>query len=300
MVKKYILYSFLLASFVSYGQVVELPQDLRHHNLSFFNSSLLHPTQSLEDQNINTIAYWSRYQWQHIDGNPTSFYLNYTRHLNASSAMGVGLIQHNTGVFLNTGGVLNYAFSFNLNSNMHLAIGMNVMGFKSAFADHLFPPNPDISLPQLKTSDDFLVQFAPGLMFTVDKFSIGFTSENIFDYNFSDREIHTRKEERIYMGVASCKIPLSFFHGKEVLLQPMVYLKSIPNYDSQIGVSALLRSEKFWVQSGYNSFYGVSGGFGGVILKQFFVGALVEFGVDSRLQDKDPSFEIVTAFAFGQ
>ncbi|NKI25926.1 PorP/SprF family type IX secretion system membrane protein [Arenibacter sp. 6A1] len=285
---------------VSYAQVVELPQDLRHHNLSLFNSSLLHPSQSLNSQNRNTIAYWSRYQWQYIDGNPTTFYLNYTRQLTTNSAIGVGLLQHNTGVFLNTGGMFNYAFSFKLAAKIELAIGMNVMGYKSAFADHLFPPNPDISLPQLRTSDDFIVQFSPGVMFTMAGLSIGLTSENIIDYNFSDREVHTRKEERIYLGVASYQIPLSVFMRNETFLEPMVYLKTTPNDDSQIGLKILLRSEKFWLQGGYNSFYGVSGGVGGVFRKRFFVGALVEFGVDSRLKGKDPSFEIVTAFGFGQ
>ncbi|SHJ52816.1 type IX secretion system membrane protein, PorP/SprF family [Arenibacter nanhaiticus] len=285
---------------VSYAQVVELPQDLRHHNLSLFNSSLLHPAHSLKSENRNTIAYWSRYQWQHIDGNPTTFYLNYTRQLNTSSAMGVGLLQHNTGVFLNTGGMLNYAFSFNLAAKIQVAFGVNVMGYKSAFADHFFPPNPDISLPQLKTSDDFIVQFSPGVMFAMAGFSIGFTSENIFDYNFSDRELHTRKEERIYLGVASYHIPVSIFDRKKTLLEPMVYLKTTANDESQLGLGVILKSEKFWLQGGYNSFYGASGGVGGVFLKRFFVGALVEFGVDSRMKGKDPSFEIVTAFGFGQ
>jgi hypothetical protein len=79
----------------------------------------------------------------------------------------------------------------------------------------------------------------------------------------------------------------------------MLYIKSIPGYDTQVGVSGFLSTDTFWVQAGYNSFYGIGLGGGARIMKRFSIGALVEFGANSDLKGKDPSFELVTAYDFG-
>ena len=51
---------------------------------------------------------------------------------------------------------------------------------------------------------------------------------------------------------------------------------------------------------GYNNFYGISTGIGGHFFKKLSLGALVEFGTSADIKGEDPSFEIVTAFSFGQ
>src|SRR5690606_37639212 len=184
--KKYAIYTILLAVFFSHAQEVAVPTDLRQHSLTEFNASLFNPVFSLDRNNPESIALWTRYQWQTIDSDPTSIFLNYSRKINVRSSIGAGFIQNNTGVFLNTGGVLNYAYAFDLGNNMQLSVGLNVFGFNSVIADDRYNPNPEISLPQLELSKNaFIMQFAPGVRFSVDGFSVGFTAENLFDYNFS-------------------------------------------------------------------------------------------------------------------
>ena len=40
-------------------------------------------------------------------------------------------------MFLNTGGVLNYAYAFDFGSNMQLSVGLNVFGYNSEIADDI-------------------------------------------------------------------------------------------------------------------------------------------------------------------
>lgn len=290
---------FLFILFVSRAQDVTLPVDLRQHNLTEYNSSFFHPAFSLTQNNPSSIALWSRWQWQSLDADPTTLFLNYTRILNESSVAGAAFFQHNTGTFLNTGGALNYAYTMEINERASLAFGMNLFGFKQTLSDNRFQQDPQIELPQLVIKDDFILQFAPGLLFSFDKLNVGFASENLFDYNFTTNRRHSKPGNRIYLGMASYDFSVSLFNINEMVLRPMIYIKSIPNNDTQIGLSSLLSTEKFWAQLGYNNFYGISFGGGGRFFKRFSFGALMEFGTGSALKGKDPSFEILTAYNFG-
>ncbi|RTE52509.1 type IX secretion system membrane protein PorP/SprF [Arenibacter aquaticus] len=301
MEKKNTIYVFLLAVFFSHAQDVVVPTDIRQHNLNEFNSSLFNPVFSLDRNHPESLAFWSRYQWQTVDGDPTSIFLNYSRKLTPQSAIGIGFIQNNTGVFLNTGAVLNYAYSFDFDNNMQLSLGLNIFGFNSELADDRYQPDPNILLPQLELSDTFIMQFAPGLRFSVDGLGIGFTAENLVDYNFSTNKIATESDEKIYMGTIDYRLPVTLFSGvDDAYLLPLLYIRSVPYADTQVGFNALLSTNKFWIQGGYNSFYGISGGLGARFFKRLSLGALIEYGTDPELKDMDPSFELIAAFTLGR
>ncbi len=291
----------LLIGFVVLGlkaQEAVLPSDFRQQNLTEYNSSLLNPALALDRNNASSLAFWSRWQWQIFDADPTSLFLNYTGRLNESSVVGVGFFQHNTGAFLNTGGVVNYAYNIELGPKATLGVGLNVFAFKQKLADtRFFIPNPI----QTEPANDFVLQMAPGINLKIDRFSIGFASENLFDYNFSTNERNTSPDERIVFGSASYDLPISILSSdNNSVLRPTVYFKSIPGLDTQIGVNSLLSTNKYWAQIGYNSFYGISGGVGGRFFKRFSFGAVVEFGVSPDLNGQDPSFELVTSYKLGK
>jgi len=280
------------------SQGVTLPADFRQHNLTEYNSSLLSPVFSLDRNNPESIALWSRWQWQSIDGDPTTLFLNYTRRLDSESTMGIGFFQHNTGTFLQTGGVINYGYALELKSNAQIAFGLNLFGYQRKLADDRFQPDPDIGLPILVETNNFILQLAPSLRFKLDRFSIGIVAENLFDYNFTTKEKETRPTDKIYIGLASYSFPVTIFgSSEESFLQPTLYLKTMPNLDNQYGLTTLFSTPKFWVQAGYNNFYGISGGLGGRFFKKISLGVLMEFGTSTGLDGTDPSFEIVTAYS---
>ncbi|MCP4978637.1 MAG: type IX secretion system membrane protein PorP/SprF, partial [Maribacter sp.] len=283
------------------GQEVGLPLDLRQHNLTNSNSSIFNPAFSANYENTQSIGIWSRWQWQMIDGDPTTLFFNYTGKLGNSSSVGAGFYQHNTGVFLNTGGVLNYAYQYLFNDRASLTFGLNLFGYQQEFTGRPFQGDPQIQLPQFETTNDFIIQFAPGLQFSYDRFSVGIASENLFDYNMSAKEQHTGSQDKIYLGTAAYEFPVAIIKSDTTsVIRPMLYVKSIPGFDTQVGLSALLSTNKFWAQAGYNSFYGIALGGGGRFMKRFSIGGLVEFGTDADLKGNDPTFELVTAYDFGK
>ena len=50
-------------------------------------------------------------------------------------AGGIGVFQHNTGIFLNSGAVLNYAFTTKIASEFEIAAGLNLFGYQRELAD---------------------------------------------------------------------------------------------------------------------------------------------------------------------
>ena len=300
MIKYKLSLLILLLGWALHAQNDGLPLDLRQHNLTDSNSSIFNPALSVNYANTQSFGIWTRWQWQMIDGDPTTFFLNYTGKLNSSSSIGAGFYQHNTDLYLNTGGVLNYAYRFLLNDRMSLTFGLNLFGYQQEFSGNPFQGDPQIELPLFSTTNDFILQFAPGVQFTYDGLRIGLASENMFDYNMSEKEAHTANNEKIYLGTASYDIPVSLSMSDSTsVLRPMLYIKSIPGFDTQVGVSGFLSTNTFWAQAGYNSFYGIGLGGGARIMKRFSIGALVEFGTNSDLKGKDPTFELVTAYDFG-
>jgi type IX secretion system PorP/SprF family membrane protein len=255
---------------------------------------------SLDRNDPQSVALWTRWQWQGIDANPTTLFFNYTRKLNEESAIGGGFLQHNTGVFVNKGGVLNYAYKFVLNPSTQITLGVNAIGYQRELAED-FILDPDFDFPQFQEKSNFILQIAPAVRLQLDAFSFGIAMENLVDRNFTTNESNASASGLIYMGLASYDFPITVFGDtSSSYIRPSLYYKRLPNFDNQIGVNTFFSTPKFWAQAGYNSFYGISTGVGGRFFKKLSLGALVEFGTSSDLNREDPSFEIVTAFSFGK
>ncbi len=294
-------FTFLLLLFVLVlrSQESRLPADMRQHNLTTYNASLFNPAFSIDRNNANSLAYWVRWQWQTIDGNPTTQFLNYTRKLNNESAVGVAFFQQNTGVYFDTGGVINYAHSFNLNESVKLSVGANIFGFQQSLADDRFVVDPDFPLPQSSSVNDFILQMAPGVSLSVERLTLGFASENLFDFNFTEKEVNTEKEDKVYMGIVSYDFPVTLGAAMNAFVRPSMYLRTIPGQANQIGFNALLNTNKYWGQLGFNNFYGYGVGVGGTFFNHVSLGALVEFGADSSVSS-EASFELMAAYFFGK
>ncbi|MFK7812474.1 MAG: PorP/SprF family type IX secretion system membrane protein [Maribacter sp.] len=299
MFKPAVLVAFFFLFLVGQAQEVSLPADLRQHSLNQYNASLFNPAFSLDRNNPESVSFWTRWQWQNVDADPTTLFLNYSRSLNENSVASLGFFQHNTGIYFNTGGAINYAYQFEFNRLIKLSIGANVFGFVQQLADTRFPVNPIPGIPQSTPTDDFILQVAPGFNLQVENFSLSLASENLFDYNFTDKAGNTATSDKIFMGMASYDFPV-MDSDTTAYLRPSIYLRTIPEQDNQIGLNVLFSTEKYWVQSGYNNFYGISVGAGGTFFRRFSLGALVEFGTSASLNSKDPSFEILASYFLGK
>ena len=217
--------------------------------------------------------------------------------LRGNGAFGVGFLQQNTGVFLQTGGVLNYAYKLNIDQDLNIALGINISGFQQELADNRFQQGP---LPSLtNTVPTFVVQAAPGIQLGYRNLRLGFVGENLLDYNVTNGQKNNGSNKKILIGHLSYEFPIA---GAGILegayLRPMAYVKSLPNLDTQYGMNTLFATQKLWVQAGYHNFYGVSGGVGGTFFNKFSIGALIEVGTSTDLDGKEPTFEIITSYRF--
>ncbi|WP_190808979.1 PorP/SprF family type IX secretion system membrane protein [Flagellimonas sp. S3867] len=296
MPKPFVSIVFLLSSMVFWAQEINLPADFRQHNLTQFNSSLLNATYGLDWNNPNSLSVWSRWQWQTIDGDPTSLFANYSHGINQNSSFGIGFLQHNTGVYLNTGANLNYVHAIALDG-VQFIFGMNVFGFQQEVADEALIPDPNPSEPE--NPSDFIIAVSPAIRLQADGFGLGLAVENAVDFNLSNSD---SEEDAIgYVGTLSYDFPVTIFSGLgNSMVRPVVYVKSISDADTQFGINALLSTSKFWVQGGFNNFYGPSGGVGVTIAKQFSIGGLMEFGTEWPQSGEDPTLEIIASYHIGK
>lgn len=291
------LFLVLLFSTVR-GQQERLPADLRQHNLTTYNTSLFNPAFSVDRNNPESVAFWARWQWQDIDANPSTLFLNYTRTLNGKSAAGVGFFQHNTGIFFNTGAALNYAHSFELNSRVKLSVGANLFGFVQKLADDRFQVDPNLPLPLPTETNDFILQMAPGISLEIERLTLSLASENLLDYNFTAKEGNTAKSDKIFMSLLSYDFPVSLGDATNAFLRPSMYLRTIPGQSNQVGFYTLLNTDGYYGQVGYNNFYGYALGGGYTFFKRVTLGALVEIGTSASLQ-KETSFELMVSYFLG-
>lgn len=296
--RKIVVFLFLFfISFKFFGQEVILPEDFRQHNLTQFNASLWNATYALDWNKPKSISLWTRWQWQTVDTDPTSLFVNYTHDFTSKTAASIGFLQNNTGTFLNTGGVLNFAHSISIQENINLVVGTNVYLFQQEIADDRF--NASVSDIAIDAENDFIAQFSPGIRLNIDDFNLALSLENTFDYNFSRTE--SISNSKVFVGVVSNDFPVTLFPSIDNnFVRPLVYLKTIPNADTQYGANVLFSTAKFWVQGGYNSFYGPSGGLGATLFNKLSIGGLVEFGASELLSNQDPTFELVASYHFGK
>lgn len=293
-----LLVIFVLLISAVYGQQERLPADLRQHNLTTYNASLFNPAFSVGRNNPDAIAFWSRWQWQGIDADPSTLFLNYTRSLNERSAAGLGFFQHNTGIFFNTGAALNYARTFVLNERIKLAVGANLFGFSQKLADDRFQVDPNLPILIANESSDFILQLAPGVSVEIERLTLSLASENLLDYNFRAKEGNTAKSDKIFMSLLSYDFPVALGSATNAFLRPSMYLRTIPGQSNQVGFYTHLNTDGYYGQVGYNNFYGYALGGGYTFFKRVTVGALMEIGSGASLR-KETSFELMASYFLG-
>lgn len=298
---KFLVCLFALVIYAtSWGQEPVLPSDFRQHSLTQFNASLFNPTYAMDWNNPNSLSVWTRWQWQSIDGDPTSIFANYTHKLNTTSVASAGFLQHNTGIFLYTGANLTFAQTFELDDDIRLMAGLNTFAFQQTVADEQYVPGDELDPIVLEDLEGFKVQFTPGLRLLFNRFSVGLAFENAVGFNVSGNDDSMESFQSV-TGTLSNDFPVYLSEGLgNSFVRPVLYVKSVPNGDTQFGLNGLFSTSKFWVQGGYNSFYGVSGGLGLTVSNTFSVGGLMEFGTDSSLSEEDSTIEIVASYHFGK
>ena len=279
-----------------FSQQNYLPEGLRQHNTLLNNASLWNPTYSLDWNNPNSISLWSRWQWQSIDLDPTSLFLLYTNKFSNTSAASIGYLQNNSGVYSRQGVYLNYS-QILLNKNaVQLSVGLNLFGAKEEMVDPSFPTLRPLTSNQLNGESSSNLLFSPGMRAQFNHLGVAISFENALQYNMTE-DISTNQNMRINTNLSyDFRISGKKQHS---FLRPILYFRTDPSYEDQLGGSLLYSNPKYWFQAGYNSFFGPSGGAGIHLFRRVSFGALVELSITDNLNNKDFTFEIQASYRFG-
>ncbi|HET8735581.1 MAG TPA: type IX secretion system membrane protein PorP/SprF, partial [Pricia sp.] len=178
-------------------------------------------------------------------------------------------------------------------------VGANLFGFKQTLADDRFQVDPDLPLPLPTETDDFILQMAPGISLEVERLTLSLASENLLDYNFRAKEANTTKADKIFMSLLSYDFPIAMGSATNAFLRPSMYLRTLPGQANQVGFYTLLNTDGYWMQAGYNNFYGYSLGAGVTFFKRLSIGALAEFGTGASMVT-EPSFELMATYFLGK
>lgn len=278
------------------SQQEALPPDLRQHNLLAVSPHVFNPTFSLEQKTRHEIALWSRWQWQTIDGNPTTFLVDYSANFGRIAA-GTGFFQNNIYHFQQTGWMFHLAYQIPINDRARISLGANFYGYVQELSDNrLIIVEP--VLPFGDDTKDFIWRLNPAVQFSYDQFGASLVFENLPDYSFDAQGPATRAGEKTLLLMGHYTFDLKTPNG--ATLKPILYFKKIPSFDSQVGLTALYDTDRYWIQGGYNSFYGPSLGGGAHLFRRLSLGGLLEFGAAKDPNAANSTFEVFASYRFGE
>lgn len=277
------------------SQQASLPPDLRQHNLLAVSPYIFNPVFSLEQTTRHEVALWSRWQWQTIDGNPTTVLADYSVNF-GSIAAGTGFFQNNIYHFQQTGWMFNLAYQIPINDRARIDLGANFFGYVQELSDNRLIIDEPI-LPFSDDTRDFIWRLNPAVQFSYDRFGASLVFENLPDYSFDARGAATPYGDKTYLMMGHYTFEVG--SGDGATLKPIVYFKKIPGFDSQVGVTALYNADRYWLQGGYNSFYGPSLGAGARLFQHVSLGGLVEFGEAKDPGASSTTFEVFASYRFG-
>ncbi|MCV6629278.1 MAG: PorP/SprF family type IX secretion system membrane protein [Flavobacteriaceae bacterium] len=273
----------------------------RQHNIIAFNKMVSNPTYTFIGNPQTEIALWGRLQWTGVTNAPKNFLLTYSGKFGSNSGAGIGVFQSNNGLFVDTGLLVNYAYGIQLSQNMYLSFGANLAGLKSGIdSNKIVSPEEDLVLAAIE--DDFGLLLMPGLQLQWGNFEVGVLSENLISYSFTHSHTDTDLANKIYRAHIGYKQQISDNNwGSPSSLYAQLYTKSIPDIDLRYGANFMYQLDKFgYVQVGYNSYYGMSGGLGVKVTDNILLGFTIETSLDVTQKAFGNTYEMQAVIALGK
>ncbi|MGZ0017690.1 PorP/SprF family type IX secretion system membrane protein [Yeosuana sp. AK3] len=298
--KKYLLHMVLFFCFMQqvYSQengVVALNLPVR--NSLKFNRYVINPTFSFVREQNKYVSFSNKREWVQFNDAPQTYLFSYSGRFNENTGAGIGLFQQNYGVLTTFGGVLNFAYNAVLDRDQNLTFGMNLGFYKSGINEGNVITNfPDPSLNDIPSNA--IITINPGINYGTTFLDFGVSLNNLVSYNLNTSKIIEENPEQslqahiMYTGYLESR---GFFDESKF----SGLVRSEFKRDKTIisGILMLSIPKGMWVQAGYNSLYGASGGIGFNISNQI----AMEYNYEKAIGDLLPfgsSHEFTLAYKF--
>ncbi|PNQ72337.1 hypothetical protein C1T31_12370 [Hanstruepera neustonica] len=275
--------------------VVSLALPVR--NSLTYNQFAVNPTFSFVRQQNKYINITNKREWMQFDDAPLTYFAGYSGRFRENIGAGISLFQQNYGVLTTFGGILNFAYNAQLNTDSNLTFGINVGAYSSGINNGRIVTNEaDPSLNNMPSN--FLLSVSPGINYGTAFLDFGVSVQNAILYNFSTSELFKEDPEQsiqahfMYTGYMYSN---SFFDESKFTGRVIAQFKDDNTVFS--GTAMLTIPLGIWAQAGYNTLYGVHGGIGLNITKNISI----EYNYEKAMGDLSnfgSAHELTLAYKF--
>ena len=255
--------------------------DLPIRNSLMFNRYAINPTFSFVREQNKYASINNKREWVQFDNAPETYLASYSGRFAENIGGGLAVFQQNYGVLTTFGGLLNFAYNAQLNTNSNLTFGLNIGAYKSGVNTSNVVTNfDDPSLQNVPSN--FLLTVNPGINYGTEFLDFGVSINNLVLYNF---ESSTLIEDDPKQSIQAHIMHTGYFDGRGFFTDTKVsaILKSEFSKDETIisGLAMITVPKGLWFQLGYNKKYGVSGGLGLNITSQI----AIEYNIEKAIGD---------------
>lgn len=245
-----------------------------------FNRFLTVPTFSALRENKTSMSAIVRNSNVSFEDNPKLYLLSYSGKMRENVGGGLAVYQQEVGVFKDFGAIANYAQRIQMNENLDLTFGFNVL-YSRRSADGL-KVNSQVPDPAVSNFQDIpIVNFQPAVTVSFGKFDVGVFFENLLDFNLKSNELATSFSEKTFSGHAMYSHEFTYasgiFEGAD--LRVLALARKPGNGSFGFGGNAILDLPKMgWLKVGYDKQYGISAGAGVNLSDKLAIGFSYEKG----------------------
>ena len=269
--------------------------DLPIRNSLMFNRSILNPTFSFVREQNKVISIYNKREMVQFNDAPLTYLASYSGRFSENIGAGLSLFQQNYGVLTTFGGLLNFAYNAQLQSDSNLTFGLNIGAYSSGVnTANVITNFPDPSLQDVPSN--FLVSLNPGINYGTVFLDIGVSINNLVLYNVGNSTLIQDNPNKgiqghlMYTGYLSSR---GFFDDSKFSGLVRAELRKD---ETIVSANAMLSVPKgFWFQGGYNTLYGASGGVGLNVTKEIAIEYNYEMAL-GNLSEFGPSHEITLAY----
>lgn len=271
-----------------------------YHNQLYFNRFFINPTFSLVRENKSYINILHRNQYTSFEDNRQNYFLGFSNKLNDQTAIGIGVYSQWSGVVQEFGFNANYATAVRLGEKSKLSFGTNLTYFNEGLdKNRIVVAQEDNRLTETRKESKLAIQ--PGIALSLGKFDFGLYAKDLLRYNQTTNEFVTGFSSKNL--TASLQYTHTFENSRglfeDARLMPLLQLGQNRNSDLVYAGSLILDLPKYgWLQSNFDSDYGMSVGLGFNISKKMSLGYLLENDVLNKETDLGWNHEVSLAYTF--
>ncbi|WP_066217849.1 PorP/SprF family type IX secretion system membrane protein [Formosa haliotis] len=303
MIKKHIILFFIVQVF-ALGQICAqenpvLSLSVPSQNNLKYNRFLQNPTFTFVREHNTNISAYNRSQWVGFNDAPKVYIISYSGKFTEKAGLGFGLFQQNMGVISSFGALANYAYNIKLNNELDLTLGFNFAYYNSGLnRNKIVTSDQDPLIAGLDNTS--LLSIQPGINLSYKQFDFGLYAENLVDFDFSSTKLANDYVPKSFIIHGMYTHPLQSMEVllEEATLQGLVRTRFNEVTDFDFGASAIFDAPKLgWLQTGYDSFYGISAGLGVHLSKRISIGYTYEKGIKNGISNFGSTHEFNIAFA---